>query len=67
MENKAICVEGGADANTIGKWRRGFAADRRDRLLHEPRSCTPRKIGDDEIADMIRRTLVYPLRLMRHL
>jgi FixJ family two-component response regulator len=22
MENKAICVEVGADANTVGKWRR---------------------------------------------
>ena len=57
MENKAICFEVGADANTVGKWRRRFAADRLDGLLDEPRPGTPRKIGDDEIADTIRRTL----------
>lgn len=55
-ENQAICVEVGADANTVGKWRRRFAANRLDGLLDEPRSGTPRKIGD-QIADTIRRTL----------
>jgi len=57
LDNKAICVEVGADANTVGKWRRRFAAHRLDGLLDEPRPGTPRKIGDDEIADTIRRTL----------
>ena len=57
MENQAICVEVGADANTVGKWRRRFAADRLDGLLDEPRPGIPRKIGDDDIADTIRRTL----------
>jgi len=57
MENKAICVEVGADANTVGKWRRRFAEDRMDGLLDEPWPGTPRKIGDDEVADTIRRTL----------
>ena len=33
LENKAICVEVGADANTVSKWRRRFAADRLDGLL----------------------------------
>ncbi len=37
LENKAICVEVGADANTVGKWRRRFAAERLDGLLDEPR------------------------------
>ena len=57
LENKAICVQVGADANTVGKWRRRFAAERLNGLLDEPRPGTPRKIGDDEIADTIRRTL----------
>ncbi len=26
LENKAICTEVGADANTVSKWRRRFAA-----------------------------------------
>jgi transposase len=57
MENKAICLEVGADANTVGKWRRRFAEHRLDGLLDEPRPGTPRKIGDDEIAETIRLTL----------
>ena len=57
LENKAICAEVGADANTVSKWRRRFAAHRLDGLLDEPRPGTPRKIGDGEIADTIRLTL----------
>ena len=30
LENKAICVEVGVDANTVSKWRRRFAAHRLD-------------------------------------
>lgn len=33
LENKAICTEVGADANTVSKWRRRFAAARLDGLL----------------------------------
>ncbi len=34
--NKAICLDVGADANTVGKWRRHFAAHRLDGRLDEP-------------------------------
>jgi len=57
LENKAICGDVGGDANTVGKWRRRFAAHRLDGLLDEPRPGTPRRIGDDAIADTIRLTL----------
>lgn len=57
LENKAICVEVGADANTVAKWRRRFAERRLDGLLDEPRPGAPRTIGDDEIAETIRLTL----------
>jgi transposase len=57
LENKAICAELGADANTVSKWRRRFAAQRLDGLLDEPRPGTPRRIGDDAIAETIRLTL----------
>lgn len=57
LENKAIRAEVDADANTVSKWRRRFAAHRLDGLLDEPRPGTPRKIGDDEIAETIRLTL----------
>src|SRR5689334_3127934 len=57
LENKAICAEVGADANTVSKWRRRFAAHRLDGLLDESRPGTPRKIGNDAIAETIRLTL----------
>lgn len=57
LENKAICAKVGADANTVSKWRRRFATQRLDGLLDEPRPGTPRRIGDDEIAETIRLTL----------
>ena len=56
LENKAICVDVGADANTVGR-RRRFATHRLDGLLDDPRPGTPRRIGDDAIADTIRLTL----------
>ena len=57
LQNKAIVERVGADANTVGKWRRRFAERRLDGLYDEPRPGTPRQIGDEEIAEVVRRTL----------
>ena len=57
LENKAIVARVGADANTVGKWRRRFAERGLDGLYDEPRSGAPRKIGDEQIAAVIARTL----------
>lgn len=58
MGRTAVAIElTGADINTVGKWRRRFATDRLDGLYDEPRPGTPRSIGDEEIAETIRRTL----------
>ncbi len=57
LENKAIVETVGADANTVGKWRRRFAERRLDGLYDEPRPGAPRRIGDDEIVEVVRRTL----------
>jgi len=57
LENKRIAVELGTTQDTVGKWRRRFAERRLDGLYDEPRPGTPRRIGDDEIAETVRRTL----------
>ena len=53
LENKAIVEQVGADANTVGKWRRRFAEHRLDGLYDEPRSGAPRTIDDQRIAEII--------------
>jgi hypothetical protein len=40
--------------HTVGSWRKHFASGRVDGLFDEP---VPRTIGDDEIAEAVRRTL----------
>jgi len=57
LENKAIVEKLGTNANTVGKWRRRFAELRLDGLHDEPRPGAPRRIGDDEVAAVICRTL----------
>ena len=57
LENKAIVETLGIDANTVGKWRRRFAQQRLDGLYDEPRPGTPKRISDDDISEVVRRTL----------
>jgi transposase len=57
LENKEICQQLGVVPNTVGKWRRRYAASRIDGLYDEPRPGAPREIGDEEIAETIRLTL----------
>ena len=42
---------------TVGKWRERFAEHRLEGLYDEPRPGAPRQIGDEEIAETVRRTL----------
>jgi transposase len=57
LKNKQIAARLGSDPTTVGKWRRRFAERRFDGLYDEPRPGAPRRIGDDAIAETIRRTL----------
>ncbi len=57
LENKQIARELGATKDTVGKWRRRFAEQRLDGLYDEPRPGAPRTIEDDEVAEVVRRTL----------
>ena len=57
LENKEIVERTGSVPNTVGKWRRRFAEHRLEGLYDEPRPGAPRRIGDDEIAETVRKTL----------
>ncbi len=57
LQNKQIAAQLGSDPTTVGKWRRRFAEHRLDGLYDEPRPGAPRRIGDEAIAETIRRTL----------
>ncbi len=57
LENREIAEKVGACPNTVGLWRRRFAARRLDGLYDEPRPGAPRRIGDEKIAEVISRTL----------
>ena len=56
LENKAIVARTGADANTVGKWRRRFAARRLARRYDAPRPGTPRHIGRAADPTLVRRS-----------
>ena len=57
LENKVIAGELGTTQDTVGKWRRRFDERRMDGLYDEPRPGAPRRIGDEDIAETVRRTL----------
>ena len=57
LANKEIAAKLKMTQATVGKWRRRFAERRLDGLYDEPRPGAPRRIGDDDVADVIRRTL----------
>jgi transposase len=57
LTNTAIAAELGVAKHTVGKWRERFARQRADGLLDEPRPGAPRRIGDEQIAALVDRTL----------
>jgi transposase len=52
-----VAAELGIPEHTVGKWRRRFLKDRCDGLLDEARPGRPRTINDDQVAEVIERTL----------
>jgi len=57
LQNKVISGELGISENTVGKWRRRFLQGRIDGLFDEYRPGRPRTIEDDQVADVIEKTL----------
>jgi transposase len=56
-DNKTVAHELGIWPVTVGKWRQRFVAQRLDGLLDEPRPGTPRKISDEQVEQVVIRTL----------
>lgn len=57
LTSKAVAETLGVHEHTVGKWRRRFLVQRIDGLLDEPRPGRPRSIPDDQVAEMVERTL----------
>ena len=57
LSNTAIADGLGVAKHTVGKWRERFARRRADGLLDEPRPGAPRRIGDEQVAELVDRTL----------
>lgn len=57
LTSKEIAAELGHSEHTVGKWRRRFAEHRIEGLSDEYRTGRPRTISDEQVADVIKRTL----------
>lgn len=57
LDNKAMAREVGVWPGVVGKWRGRFVAKRLEGLLDEPRPGAPRKITDDQVEQLVIRTL----------
>jgi transposase len=55
--NTAVAAQVGVSVPTVRRWRGRFAERRLDGLLDEPRPGQPRKISDEQVEDVIVRTL----------
>jgi transposase len=66
LQNKEIAARLGSDPNTVGKLRRRFSEAGLECLYDEPRPGAPRQIGDDAVAEMVRKILVETLANATH-
>jgi len=55
--NQQVATEIGVTGHTVGKWRRRFAESRLDGLTDTPRPNVHRKLGDEKVELVIRKTL----------
>jgi transposase len=57
LKNTEIAERLAVKRSTVSKWRTRFAEDRLDGLVDEPRPGQPRKITDDQVEEVIVKTL----------
>lgn len=56
-DSKAVARQLRCSPTTVGKWRGRFLQERLDGLYDEPRPGAPRKIGDEQVEQVVVRTL----------
>lgn len=57
LPSKDVAARLGHSEHTIGKWRRRFAVHRIEGLTDQYRPGRPRTVSDEQVADVIKRTL----------
>ncbi|MDT9693778.1 IS630 family transposase [Streptomyces sp. P9(2023)] len=57
VSTRMVMERVGVSRDTVSKWRRRFLSDRLDGLSDEPRPGRPRTVMDEQVADLIARTL----------
>ena len=57
LQSKKVGARLGAHEHTVGKWRRRFVKDRIEGLTDEYRPGRPRTVSDEQVAEVIGRTL----------
>ena len=57
LSNTAAAAKLGVTGQTVGKWRRRFAAARLDGLADQKRPGAPRKVTDEAVERVVTRTL----------
>ena len=57
LPSKEVATQLGMHEHTVGKWRRRFARDRIEGLTDEYRPGRPRTVSDEQVAEVIERTL----------
>jgi transposase len=55
--NREVARRVGVTAQTVGKWRARFVANRINGLLDQPRSGAPRSISDEVVEAVLAKTL----------
>src|ERR1700735_1355144 len=60
MQNQDVAGELRLDVHTVGKWRERFRISRLEGLADEPRPGAPRQISDQQVEEVITRTLEKP-------
>jgi transposase len=57
LTNSQVATELGVTGDTVGKWRNRYIANGLAGLLDEPRSGAPRKVSDEQVEQVVVKTL----------